>query len=117
PLQRARSLAADRSPTGPPGGRTLPWTAREPLVPPLGGLNAHRRMDSADLWLQFGQIVIAHGLAVASPGPDFALVLRQSLARGRTVALWTSVGIGSGILVHVSYSLLGLGLLLAASGM
>lgn len=74
-------------------------------------------MDSADLWLQFGQIVIAHGLAVASPGPDFALVLRQSLARGRTVALWTSVGIGSGILVHVSYSLLGLGLLLAASGM
>lgn len=72
-------------------------------------------MDAPDLWLQFGQIVLAHGLAVASPGPDFALVLRQSLARGRTPALWTSVGIGSGILVHVGYSLLGLGLVLTAS--
>ncbi len=64
---------------------------------------------------EFGGVVLAHGLAVASPGPDFALVLRQSLGRGRAAAVAGAVGIGCGILVHVSYSVWGLGLLLAQS--
>ncbi len=64
---------------------------------------------------EFIAVAVAHCLAVASPGPDFALVLRQSLAHGRRTALWTSVGIGTGILVHVTYSLLGLGLLIRSS--
>jgi RhtB (resistance to homoserine/threonine) family protein len=68
-----------------------------------------------DLWLEFSKVAVAHVLAVASPGPDFALVLRQSLAHGRRTALWTSVGVGTAILVHASYSLLGLGLLLRGS--
>ncbi len=68
-----------------------------------------------DYWLEFAKVAIAHLLAVASPGPDLAIVLRQSLARGRRAALWTSVGVGAGILLHVSYSLLGLGLLLRGS--
>ena len=45
-------------------------------------------------WTEFLTIVVAHALAVASPGPDFALVLRQSLAYGRRTALWSSIGIG-----------------------
>ena len=67
------------------------------------------------LLFQFLRLAVAHLLAVASPGPDFAMVLRQSLHRGRRAALWTSVGIGSAILLHVTYSLLGIGLLLRAS--
>ena len=43
------------------------------------------------------------------------MVLRESLVRGRRLAIWTSLGIGCGILVHVTYSLLGLGLVLTAS--
>lgn len=66
-------------------------------------------------WAEFGAITVAHLLAVASPGPDFAMVLRQSLAHGRRTAVWTSIGIGSGILLHVSYSLLGLGLVFRSS--
>lgn len=66
-------------------------------------------------WAEFLALAGAHLLAVASPGPDFALVLRQSLAYGRRVALWASLGIGSGIAVHVAYCLLGLGLLLRDS--
>ena len=69
----------------------------------------------ADYGLEFTTVAVAHLLAVASPGPDFALVLRQSVAHGRRVALWTSVGIGAGILLHVGYSLLGLGLLIRSS--
>ncbi len=66
-------------------------------------------------WTEFGAITVAHLLAVASPGPDFAMVLRQSLAHSRRTAVWTSIGIGSGILLHVSYSLLGIGLILRSS--
>lgn len=66
-------------------------------------------------WPEFLTIVVAHALAVASPGPDFALVLRQSLAHGRRVAVWASIGIGCGIAVHVAYCFLGLGLLLRES--
>lgn len=64
---------------------------------------------------EFLTLVVAHGLAVASPGPDFALVLRQSLRHGRRAAIWSSVGIGCGLSVHVAYTLLGLGLLLKNS--
>ena len=64
---------------------------------------------------EFLTIAVAHALAVASPGPDFAIVLRQSLRHGRRAALWTSVGIGCGLCIHITYSLLGLGLLLTRS--
>ncbi len=66
-------------------------------------------------WIEFGQVALAHLLAVASPGPDFAIVLRQSLVHGRRTAIWTSVGVGTAILLHVGYSLLGLGLLIRSS--
>jgi RhtB (resistance to homoserine/threonine) family protein len=68
-----------------------------------------------DSWNEFSKVAAAHLLAVISPGPDFALVLRQSLGYGRRVAIWTSIGIGTAILLHVSYSLLGIGLLIQSS--
>lgn len=66
-------------------------------------------------WVEFGQVAIAHLLAVASPGPDFAIVLRQSLAHGRRTAIWTALGVGTAIMLHVAYSLFGLGLLIRGS--
>jgi threonine/homoserine/homoserine lactone efflux protein len=64
---------------------------------------------------EFLMIALVHLLAVASPGPDFAVVLKQSVKYGRTTALYTSLGIGCGILVHVAYSLIGIGLLIASN--
>ena len=66
-------------------------------------------------WPEFLTLTAVHLLAVASPGPDFALVLKQSLKYGRKPAIWTALGIGTGILFHVSYSLFGLGVLLKSS--
>lgn len=66
-------------------------------------------------WPEFLTVVVVHFLAVASPGPDFAVILRQSLCASSRSGIWTAIGIGSGILVHVTYSLLGLGLLIAQS--
>lgn len=68
-----------------------------------------------DYWIEFSKVALAHLLAVASPGPDFAVVLKQSLVHGRRTAVWTSVGVGTAIFLHVGYSLLGLGLLIAGS--
>ncbi len=65
--------------------------------------------------IEFSQVALAHLLAVASPGPDLAIVLKQSLVHGRRAAIWTSIGVGTAILVHVTYSLLGLGLLIRSS--
>lgn len=54
-------------------------------------------------------------LAVISPGPDFAMVTRNSLLLSRRAGVLTAIGIGSGIVVHVSYTLLGIGLLIQQS--
>ncbi len=68
-----------------------------------------------EYWAEFLLVAGLHLGAVASPGPDFAIVLKQSLVHGRKAAIWTSLGVGSAILLHVTYSLLGLGLLVRSS--
>jgi threonine/homoserine/homoserine lactone efflux protein len=59
-------------------------------------------------WAVFATVALATASACASPGPDFAMVVRQSLAFGRGAGLWTAAGIGSGIFFHVGYGLFGL---------
>jgi threonine/homoserine/homoserine lactone efflux protein len=63
---------------------------------------------------QFLLIAMVHFFAVASPGPDFALILKQSIRYNRRIAIYTSFGIATGIIVHVTYSLVGIGLLIAS---
>ncbi|MFT4810445.1 MAG: threonine/homoserine/homoserine lactone efflux protein [Paraglaciecola sp.] len=63
-------------------------------------------------WLEFLTIASVHLLAVASPGPDFAVVLKHSISFGRRAAIITSIGVGVGILIHVGYSLLGIGIII-----
>ncbi|WP_094752555.1 LysE family translocator [Psychromonas sp. CD1] len=64
---------------------------------------------------EFLMITIIHLLAVMSPGPDFAIVVNQSLRFGRKTAIITSLGIGAGISVHVAYTLLGIGFIITQS--
>ena len=54
-------------------------------------------------------------LAVISPGADFAMVTRNSLMLSRRAGVLTAVGIALGVLVHVAYSIAGIGLLIAQS--
>ena len=63
--------------------------------------------------MEFLTVASLHLFAVASPGPDFALVIRQCFRYGKKAAVWASLGISVGILVHVSLSLIGLGLVIA----
>lgn len=53
--------------------------------------------------------------AVISPGPDFAMVTRNSLLLSRRAGVLTALGIAAGVWVHVAYTLLGVGLLIQQS--
>ena len=53
--------------------------------------------------------------AVISPGPDFAMVSRNSLLLSRRTGVLTALGIAAGVCVHVAYTLLGVGLLIQQS--
>ena len=64
---------------------------------------------------EFITVVILHMFAVMSPGPDFALVTRQSIRYGRKVALLTSAGIGTGILFHSFLAISGIIFLISSN--
>ncbi|MDB5194191.1 MAG: lysine exporter protein LysE/YggA [Parcubacteria group bacterium] len=64
---------------------------------------------------QFFTIALIHLLAVVSPGPDFAMVSRNSLVYSRKAGIYTAFGLVCGIAVHITYSLLGIGLLISQS--
>lgn len=66
-------------------------------------------------WSEFLTVALIHLLAVASPGPDFAVVVRESVAYGRRAGVFSALGVGCGIFIHVAYSLLGIGLIVSQS--
>ena len=70
-----------------------------------------------DLYIQFLSIATIHLFAVMSPGPDFTIILKQSVSQGRKASIVTSLGIGVGILFHVFFCIIGLGLVISQSSM
>ncbi|USX19050.1 LysE family translocator [Oxalobacteraceae bacterium OTU3REALA1] len=54
-------------------------------------------------------------LATISPGPDFAMVTRNSYLHGRNAGLLAALGIALGVQVHVFYTMFGVALIIAHS--
>jgi threonine/homoserine/homoserine lactone efflux protein len=63
-------------------------------------------------WLPFA---IASAILIAIPGPTVLLVISYALGHGRRYALATTAGVALGDLTSMTASMLGLGVLLAAS--
>ena len=66
--------------------------------------------------LDFGLVAavgLIHLVALVSPGPDFVVACRNSLLYSRTIGIYTAVGFGLGICVHISYAVFGLSWLIA----
>lgn len=61
----------------------------------------------------FLTLTVIQILGVMSPGPDFAVVMRNSLVHSRKVGICTAIGAALGTLVHISYILLGVGTIIA----
>lgn len=64
---------------------------------------------------EFLTVAAAHLLAVMSPGPDFIMISRNSLVYSRKSALYSALGLALGILLHVTYSLAGIALIISQS--
>lgn len=64
---------------------------------------------------EFLTVVTIHLLAVMSPGPDFILISRNSLVYSRKVGIFSAIGLALGILVHITYSLVGIGFIISRS--
>ncbi len=60
-------------------------------------------------------VLAIHFLAVASPGPDFLVVLKNSLSRSRKDGVMTALGVALGISIHVFYCVAGLALIISQS--
>jgi len=54
-------------------------------------------------------------LSVISPGPDFFIVVRNSLSFTRRAGIFTAIGVAAAIWVHILYTLAGIGLILSKS--
>ncbi len=54
-------------------------------------------------------------MAVISPGPDFVVCLKNTLRYSRSIGIWTALGFALGVLVHVTYCLLGIALIISQS--
>jgi RhtB (resistance to homoserine/threonine) family protein len=64
---------------------------------------------------QFFSIGLIALLGAMLPGPDFAIVTKNSLLHSRKSGYFTSLGIGSAIFIHMSYCVLGLAFIISSS--
>ena len=67
------------------------------------------------MWQELLLVAGIHWLAVMSPGPDFAMVVRNSLIYSRRTGILAAAGLAMGIMLHITYSLLGIGLVISKS--
>ena len=61
-------------------------------------------------------IMAVFSFAIVAPGADTAMVMRQSLMHGRRAGILTAFGVGTSLLFHLTYTILGLGLIFTVTG-
>lgn len=64
---------------------------------------------------QLSSLALIALLGAMSPGPDFAVVTKNTLLHSRKAGFITAFGLGGAILVHMTYCVLGLALVIASS--
>jgi RhtB (resistance to homoserine/threonine) family protein len=60
-------------------------------------------------------VTIAHLIALISPGPDFVVACRNAIQYSRKIGIWTAVGFGIGVCIHLSYTFFGLSWMVSQS--
>jgi len=54
-------------------------------------------------------------LTIITPGPDFFIVVRNSLSYTRRAGIFTTLGVATAVWIHIIYTLAGIGLILSKS--
>jgi RhtB (resistance to homoserine/threonine) family protein len=65
--------------------------------------------------IEIASLMAIFAFVIVSPGADLAMVIRQSAMQGRRAAILTSFGIGTSLMFHMTYTILGLGLIISQS--
>lgn len=60
-------------------------------------------------------VTIAHLIALISPGPDFIVACRNAIQYSQKIGIWTAVGFGIGVCIHLSYTFFGLSWMISQS--
>jgi RhtB (resistance to homoserine/threonine) family protein len=60
-------------------------------------------------------VIVIGCLAVISPGPNLAIMLRNSLVYSRRAGVYTALGLAAGNVIHVTYCLIGIGVIITQS--
>lgn len=64
---------------------------------------------------ELASVMAVFSFAIVAPGADTAMVMRQSLVHGRRAGILTAFGVGTSLLFHLTYTILGLGLIVSQS--
>lgn len=74
-------------------------------------------MDTPDINLINSLLTLSviHLIATASPGPEFMLISKEALTRGRKAGFISLAGTLTGLMIHIGYSAMGLAAVLANS--
>lgn len=72
-------------------------------------------MELGEFIFEWIGVALIVWLAAASPGPDFIISVRNSVLHSQKAGIFTALGIGLGILVHVTYCILGIAALISQS--
>lgn len=72
-------------------------------------------MDILNYLPELISVSLIAAFMVVSPGADFVMITRNSLFYGRKSGLYSSLGIGLAIWVHVAYSIAGLAIIISNS--
>ena len=67
------------------------------------------------VWLNWFLLIGIFSMALASPGPDFVIVVRNSILYSRQIGFFTAIGFALGVCVHVTYTLFGIAAIIAQS--
>ena len=62
-----------------------------------------------------GTITIVHLIWLISPWPDLIMTIKNSLSYSRKTGIWTAVGFGLWMAIHISYCVAGLAILISKS--
>ena len=66
-------------------------------------------------WTEFAGLMAVFSVLIVAPGADFALIVRQCIVHGRKAAIITSFGMGTSLLFHIGYTILGIGIIVSKS--
>ena len=64
---------------------------------------------------QFFSVGLIALLGAMSPGPDFAVVTKNTLLNSKKSGLFTTLGVGAALIIHMTYCVFGLAVIIANS--